>query len=535
MMLINPARATLRYGISTAALLTAVAAPAYAQSFAPTPVTTAAGPSVTPQEGAPQEAGSPQAAPTTEPRKEIVVTGTLFRDSNTNLISPATVLTSETLQRGNFTTAEKAIRSVSADGAGSISTGFRTGLAAGGAAVSLRGLGVSSTVVLIDGLRSANFPLNDDGHNAYVDLNSIPLSVVDHIEVLTDGASSTYGADAIGGVVNLISRKNVRGIDGSVQAGTTAHGDGSHYRATLTAGVGDYETQGFNFYLNGEYASDGYITNHSRGYPVNTLDLRRSGLLDNNRNDDSLTTANPEAVVTRVSQSDLNIPLAGQVGAPATKQYQLLNPNGCPRGTFTSTERDARGIGCVHDLPDEYLVIQPRQQRYSTTGRLTARLGDHLEMFASGSYSHDDLTIPSTPTPIRQMQPFGGSPDLASANPGIVLPVYVCSTGVNCATAPDRRLNPNNPYAAAYANAPAAGAARIYYLFGDIPVSTERYVDVFRATAGISGTLGEGFSFRLNGVYARDDFSITQHGFLQIGGLLQAINTGAYDFVHPEQ
>ncbi|MBB3472360.1 outer membrane receptor protein involved in Fe transport [Sphingomonas sp. BK345] len=392
MMLVKSARTTVLHGISTVAVLTAVAASAQTKD--------AAAPDIDQrQSGAPFE-----------PRNEIVVTGTLFRDSNTTLISPATVLTAATLERANITTAQEAIRSVSADGAGSISTGFRNGFSAGGAAVSLRGLGVSSTVILIDGLRSANFPLNDDGHNAYVDLNSIPLSTVDHIEVLKDGASSTYGADAIGGVVNLISRKNVQGIDGSVQAGTTAHGDGSHYRATLTAGFGDYKEQGFNFYLNSEYTSDGFITNHSRGYPFNTLDLRPSGLADRNRNDDSLTAANPQAVVTRVTQSDLNDPLTGRAGAPLTKQYQLLDPNGCPHGTFTSTEKDAQGVGCAHNLVDDYSIIQPRQQRYSTTGRLTARLGDRLEMFASGSYSHSDLSITGAPSAIRQIQPFGGSP-----------------------------------------------------------------------------------------------------------------------------
>ncbi|MHC9418645.1 TonB-dependent receptor domain-containing protein [Sphingomonas citri] len=517
MVLVKSARATLLYGISTAAVLTAVAASAQTKDAA-TP-----------------EVGQRQAVPEPEQRSEIVVTGTLFRDSNTTLISPATVLTAATLERANITTAQEAIRSVSADGAGSISTGFRNGFSAGGAAVSLRGLGVSSTVVLIDGLRSANFPLNDDGHNAYVDLNSIPLGTVDHIEVLKDGASSTYGADAIGGVVNLISRKNVQGVDGSVQAGTTARGDGSHYRATLTAGVGDYKEQGFNFYLNGEYTSDGFITNHSRGYPFNTLDLRPSGLADRNRNDDSLTAANPQAVVTRVTQSDLNYPLAGRAGAPLTKRYQLLDSDGCPHGTFTSTEKDAQGVGCAHNLVDDYSIIQPRQQRYSTTGRLTARLSDRFEMFASGSYSHSDLSITGAPSAIRQIQPFGGSPTIASNNPGIVLPVYVCAAGVNCAVAADRRLNPNNPYAAAYADHPGEGAARIYYLFGDIPAASERYVDVFRATAGISGTLGEGLTFRLNGVYARDNFSITQHGAISIRGLLSAINTGAYDFVHPER
>ncbi|WP_416222407.1 TonB-dependent receptor domain-containing protein [Sphingomonas sp. CD22] len=534
---VNSAISTLRHGVSAAALLTAIAAPAYAQNATPIQAADAAADQPAAQDAQDKPAATGSAAQS-DPGQgtAIVVTGTLFRDSNATSISPVTVLTSETLERANITTAQDAIRSVSADSAGSISTGFRNGFSAGGAAVSLRGLGVSSTVVLIDGLRSANFPLNDDGHNAYVDLNSIPFSIVDRIEVLKDGASSTYGADAIGGVVNLISKKHFRGVEGSVQGGATERADGSHYRATLTAGYGDYEEQGFNVYLNGEYTYDGYITNHARGYPFNTLDLRPSGLKDRNRNDDSLTTANTQAVVTRVTQSDTNNPLAGQIGAsPFPNQYQLLNANACPYGSFTVNTDKEQGTGCAHNLADEYNIIQPRQQRYSTTAHLTARLNDNLEGFATASYSHSDVSITGGPSSILQNQPFGGSAALSSKNPGIVLPVYVCSAGVNCATAADKRLNPNNPYAAAFAGNPSAGAARIYYLFSDIPANSDRYVDVFRATAGISGNLGAGFRFRLNGVYARDDFSLTQRGSINIQGLLNAINTGAYNFVNPER
>ncbi|RYD19353.1 MAG: TonB-dependent receptor, partial [Lysobacteraceae bacterium] len=242
------------------------------------------------------------------------------------------------------------------------------------------------------------------------------------------------------------------------------------------------------------------------------------------------------AVVTRVTQSDTNNPLAGQIGAsPFPNQYQLLNANACPYGTFTVNTDTEQGIGCAHNIPDEYNIIQPRQQRYSTTAHLTARLSDNLEAFATGSFSHSEVSIVGAPAGIRQTQPFGGSAAIASNNPGIVLPVYVCSAGVNCTTAADKRLNPNNPYAAAFAGNPSAGAARIYYLFGDIPANTDRYVDVFRATAGISGNLGAGFRFRLNGVYARDDFSLTQRGSINIQGLLNAINTGAYNFVNPER
>ena len=195
-----------------------------------------------------------------------MITGTLLRRTNTETPSPVTILSQDSLVRGGLTNVNDAVRSVSADSAGSISTGFQNGFSGGGAAVSLRGLGVSSTLVLVDGLRSANFPLNDDGHNAYVDLNSIPFSLIDRIEVLKDGASSTYGADAIGGVVNLILKKHYYGISGNLEGGWTQKGGGGHKRGSLTAGWGDYEEQGFNVLVNGEYQHDKMIP--LRGLPI---------------------------------------------------------------------------------------------------------------------------------------------------------------------------------------------------------------------------------------------------------------------------
>ena len=96
----------------------------------------------------------------------VVVTGSLLRWSSSEIASPVTVMTVESLQKAGITTASDAIRNVTADGAGTIGTGFQSGFSAGGSAVSLRNLGVSSTLVLIDGLRSTNFPISDDGHNA---------------------------------------------------------------------------------------------------------------------------------------------------------------------------------------------------------------------------------------------------------------------------------------------------------------------------------------------------------------------------------
>ncbi len=475
-----------------------------------------------------------QTAPADTQVEEIVVTGSLFRRTDTETPSPVTVLTSETLQRAGISTAADAIRSISADGAGSIPTGFQGGFSAGGSAVSLRGLGVSSTLVLVDGLRSANFPLNDDGHNAYVDLNTIPFSLIERVEVLKDGASSSYGADAIGGVVNLKLKKQFVGVAGSIEAGESDRGDAEHKRGDLTLGFGDYAASGWNVYINAEYQKDGRVTNHSRGFPFNTTDLTPIGGVDNNAADSSMVAVTPTAVVTRVGQSDLNNPLAGAAGSPFTSQYDALNLN-CTNGTFTVTTGAAQGTSCKYNLQDLYNQISPLQKRMAFNGRLSVRLSENIEAYATGSFSRNEVNIRSAPQSTRLRQPFGAAASLASNNPGMVLPVWICSTGTNCAVATDRRLNPNNPYAAAYANDPANGAARIYYLFSDIPVSSARRNDVIRGTAGLSGDFGGDWNWRIEAVGAKDNLRLTQRGYLNIANTLKAINTGSYNFVDPSK
>jgi len=463
------------------------------------------------------------------------VTGSLFKHAETATPSPVSVLTAENLGKAGITNIADAVRSVSADGAGSIGTGFQGGFSAGGSAVSLRGVGVSSTVVLVDGLRSTNFPLNDDGHNAYVDLNSIPITNIERVEVLKDGASSTYGADAIGGVVNIITRKHIVGVEGGVEGGTSQRGDASKYKAHIAAGYGDYSSQGFNVYVTGEYEHDGRVSNHDVGFPFNTLDLSSIGGKDNNRADDTLTTATPDAIVTRVHQTDLNNPLAGTVtNATTPALFQTLSPT-CPYGTFTVNSKSQIGTACKHNLQDEYRQILPLQERYGFSGRLSFRVSDAIEGYVMASYMHDRVNIIAPPNAIRQLQAFGASPSTATSNPGIVLPVYICSSGTNCATAADRKLNPNNPYAAAYASDPANGAARIYYLFGDMKSGSSRTNQVYRISSGLTGHFGDSWDWKIDGVYARDNLGITDYGWGNNAGVIKAINTGSYNFVNPSQ
>lgn len=99
--------------------------------------------------------------------------------------------------------------------------------------INLRGLGAPRTLVLLNGRRMVN---GGPGADAAVDLNAIPLAVIERVEILKDGASALYGADAVGGVVNLITRPQFDGTDVSLLTSTSQRGDGTEYNASFVTG-----------------------------------------------------------------------------------------------------------------------------------------------------------------------------------------------------------------------------------------------------------------------------------------------------------
>ena len=250
-------KAGLLAGTATvAAFMSLTAAPAFAQDAA------TAAPAATPQ--------ADQAADSSTP--DIVVTGTLFRRTDTETPSPVTVLTSDDLEKRGIQTVQGAIQTLSANNGPALTNSFTAnGAFAGGASsVSLRGLTTSSTLVLFDGLRAAYYPLADDGTRNFVDLNTIPDEIVERVEVLKDGASATYGADAVAGVVNVITKKQITGLHATAEAGITQRGDGANHRVSATFGYGDLSENGYNVYVSGHWLDSKAIYNRDREYPFNT-------------------------------------------------------------------------------------------------------------------------------------------------------------------------------------------------------------------------------------------------------------------------
>ncbi|WP_077037565.1 TonB-dependent siderophore receptor [Pelomonas sp. KK5] len=117
--------------------------------------------------------------------------------------------------------------------------------AGAGTNINLRGLGVNRTLVLLNGRRLANEAIAD----GYANLDTIPISALERVEVLNDGASSIYGSDAIGGVVNFITKRSYTGFTATVQAvEPERHGGGEEKRIGFTVGAGDIDKQGWNVF-----------------------------------------------------------------------------------------------------------------------------------------------------------------------------------------------------------------------------------------------------------------------------------------------
>ncbi|WP_425229326.1 TonB-dependent receptor domain-containing protein [Sphingomonas sp.] len=568
---------SLRTGASATALLLAMtAAPAFAQTGSTTPQDATQVPGSNGQQTPSSVAIEGQRTQTTaqsseqdQAQSDVVVTGSLFR-GNAETPSPVTTLTAANLEARGINTVTEAIQRLSANGSGTLPNSFSANgaFASGASAPSLRGLTTNSTLVLFDGLRAAYYPLADDGTRNFVDINSIPNAIVERIDVLKDGASSTYGADAVAGVINVITRKQITGLRINGSAGTSEQGDTTEQRFDATYGYGDLTEQHFNFYVSGEYQHDDPLYNADRGYPYNTSNL--SGLCAPSVGVYNQTTGavivapgtqtcRPNGVQNGVNSDGTYVgigttvipivrPYTATNGAIAGSRYQLLNTAaGCgafPSITLNAAQAAANTTAaltnCQVDNVQNYSVISPEIERIGASARLTLQLGDNTQAYGQFNFYQSDVFYTGAPASIRFASPNGGA-TINGALPtsaAIALPIYVCplnganATFVNSVpttpgcTAANGTLNPNNPFAA------AGQTARIITRLNGINLSNERLTRSYRAAGGINGTFGGGFDYSLEGVYMREDLKATYRGYPNLQSLLNVIADGSYNFVN---
>lgn len=184
--------------------------------------------------------------------EEITVTGSYLQRPQGDEASPIKTLSASDLSsQGNVSIADIFLQLPSVSGSEIQSNIFRQNFSAGTAPINLRGLGLNSTLVLIDGRRVTQSAAYGQDGSSFVDLNTIPTVMLDRVEILKDGAAATYGSDAVAGVVNFITRKNFEGFEINAAYQTTENGPQDDIEIGFIAGKTFGVTNavfGFNYF-----------------------------------------------------------------------------------------------------------------------------------------------------------------------------------------------------------------------------------------------------------------------------------------------
>ena len=166
--------------------------------------------------------------------EEIVVTGSRIPRADLDGVAPVATYSAEDIARSGATSIGQLLREIPSVAGGAQTTQINNG-GGGVMQISLRGIGAVRTLVLVNG-RRAVASVDEGANGLAVDLNTIPTSVIERVEVLKDGASAVYGSDAVAGVVNIITKKQFEGFELSAYAGDSTRGGGARQQVDLTVG-----------------------------------------------------------------------------------------------------------------------------------------------------------------------------------------------------------------------------------------------------------------------------------------------------------
>jgi iron complex outermembrane receptor protein len=439
-----------------------------------------------------QEAAPPAAQ---QPVQRVEVTGTLIRRAQAETASSVITVNRAAIEKSGKNTVAELLQTLAVDNAGSVPTTFGNGFAAGAAGISLRGLGVGSTLVLLNGRRMAPYGLADDGQKVFADLNVIPTDAVDRVEVLKDGASALYGSDAVAGVVNIILRRDYQGTTVRGSDGMARGHNGEQTNIALTHGMGDLDADRYNLLINLEYkkTDEIFYRNFDRDY-IGKIDLRPWGFSAQEALGGTGAITGPNASGNAINGNVRN-PFTGSpefgnyynrgnlAGAGFTRTFP-----GAACSNFTSQPQGDPGGGCLVDSTRLYSQVQPTQENLSFYTRGAWQATPSLQAYTELNWYMSQTDTNTTPSSVSASV---GSPAGAVSNAGV-------SLGAN---------HPDNPY--------FGTAARVRYLAADVgPRQTGIDSNFIRWIAGVKGSYA-GWDYDSALLLSRSQVSREQRGFLQ--------------------
>ncbi len=396
--------------------------------------------------------------------ENIVVTGSRLRTSNATSESPVVVVTSAQIQHSSAQTIEDVLTRLPEIGTSGVYATTNNG-GDGSSCIDIRNLGVERTLVLVDGKRF----VQSAGGITCVDLNNIPLDLVDRIEVLKDGASTTYGADAVAGVVNIILKHNFSGVVFHANGGiATDAGDDKQGEISATAGT---TFDHGNFTVSAEYLNRGPVAQADRDWAQNPLQGDVKGTINQrgsfyNPNGTILTdTNNINPATAAINNANGNFD-----GSLLNKSGTAISPNVAP-----DNPNNFQGYNFGADQ-----VLQGSLEKESLTSTANYDFNENITGYMEEFYTHKITGQQLAPQPIS-----GG------LSPAILPDAYVIPEG--------------NPYLTALLG-PGSGPVDLYKRetqFGDRQY--RQYTDTFQFNGGFKGTVGAGWDYEVFFQYGQSD------------------------------
>jgi len=439
--------------------------------------------------------------------QRVEITGSSIKRVDTETALPVTVITRQQIEKSGAVTVEDLLHRVAASAAMQSDTTQGTGYATSNA--NMRGLGANSTLVLLNGRRLANHPFGSIGGTVAVDLNSIPFAAIERIEVLRDGASAVYGTDAVGGVINFITRRDYRNGELSVRYGDTAdHIGGKESGLSLSWGMGDLSTDRFNLLV---------TANYQNNYRLRAIDqkLYNRGIQEIPGSDPPTSGRSfPGRLVdfgispgAYLGTHGFNDPNFSECDPNFTVVSTATNPDGTPKATPAGgdTVRNCRFIyaATLDNLPD--------QRKADIFSRLTYNINADNQFFAEASFARNHNIGRVAPVPIDST---AGHLNIATAEyPSFAIPV----------TSP---YYPAALLAALGYTAPSSGMAEIS--MRAVPVGNrinDNVNEQARLQAGLKGTFS-GWDYDTALTYARGTGKLNYYGYINEPKFIAALATG---------
>jgi iron complex outermembrane receptor protein len=350
--------------------------------------------------------GPAQAADKTDANTvaEVVVTGSFIAGTPENAALPVSVLSADTLSKQGSPTAVELLKALP-EAAGIIgeSNQFTAGRGQGAeglGSINLRGLGPERTLVLLNGHRLPT------AAGTFVDSNSLPLSAIGRIEVLKDGAAATYGSDAIGGVVNFITKKNVKGLEVGGDYRNVRGSDGDWGVNASWGATGDT----WNGFVTAAYQ-------HRSALPVTARSWAHQAY-DNNPEGGWSGASNPTEFTPAISLGGLLVPNSAAAFVDA----------GCGAmgGVLTGANVTAAGTG-ASNCRTQYTIwdnLEEEQNSYQIYGEFNAQVFGSAKFHTELAYASTDIPHANTTPSYATSRPVSQTVEPANLYPA----VYVAGT-----------------------------------------------------------------------------------------------------------